>query len=116
MNKSLIESIRKIRPDMAEYVESLPPESVYERAKEVCELFFWDEHPSFSFEEWEALDIAVLRVGISYNDRHQGETVEISTDTYKSPYYTCPKCSCGNITRAFSRCIDCGVSLKWVKG
>jgi predicted RNA-binding Zn-ribbon protein involved in translation (DUF1610 family) len=29
------------------------------------------------------------------------------------PYFTCPKCGNGNITRTFQRCIDCGVRLKW---
>jgi len=38
------------------------------------------------------------------------QTVEI-TDT--GLYPLCPKCGMGNITRAFSRCIDCGVKLKW---
>ena len=29
------------------------------------------------------------------------------------PYFTCPKCQNSNITRAFNRCIDCGVKLIW---
>ena len=31
------------------------------------------------------------------------------------PYFTCPKCRGGFITRAFNRCIDCGSSIKWEK-
>ena len=31
------------------------------------------------------------------------------------PYFQCPNCGGGFITRAFTRCIDCGVRIRWIK-
>ena len=31
------------------------------------------------------------------------------------PYFKCPNCGGGFITRELKRCIDCGVRIKWVK-
>jgi predicted RNA-binding Zn-ribbon protein involved in translation (DUF1610 family) len=53
-----------------------------------------------------------------FKNRNNQETVEI-TDPQSNdhwPYFYCPKCGMGNITRAFNRCVDCGVNLRWRSG
>ena len=55
---------------------------------------------------------------MNFKERYSKEAVEI-TDPQSNdhwPYFVCPKCGMGNITRAFNRCIDCGVKLKWMCG
>jgi len=48
--------------------------------------------------------------------RNQGETVTIVFDPDNpTPYYHCPLCQAGNITRTFLRCIYCGAQIKWRK-
>jgi predicted RNA-binding Zn-ribbon protein involved in translation (DUF1610 family) len=52
---------------------------------------------------------------MEFKERFSKETVEI-TDPQSNdhwPYFYCPKCGMGNITRTFNRCIDCGVKLNW---
>ena len=46
-----------------------------------------------------------------YYDGKPTNTVEIIEGV--GPYYTCPRCHCANITRAFNRCIDCDVDIRW---
>jgi hypothetical protein len=58
------------------------------------------------FVNWDKIDRGLDEI------KH-GDAVEI-TDT-GGPYYTCPKCGCGNITRAFQMCIDCSIKLIWIK-
>ena len=31
------------------------------------------------------------------------------------PYYTCPLCGDGHITKAFQRCVNCGARIKWIR-
>jgi len=31
------------------------------------------------------------------------------------PYFTCPNCGSGFITKSFNRCINCGARIEWVK-
>ena len=53
-----------------------------------------------------------------FSNRNKDKKVNITypqpNDTW--PYFICPACSMGNITREFHRCVDCKVRLKWVKG
>lgn len=52
----------------------------------------------------------------NFTDRNSNETIIIYENIEPNdnfPYFTCPKCQRENITRAFSRCIDCGAKLKW---
>jgi uncharacterized protein (DUF983 family) len=47
-------------------------------------------------------------------NRNAKEVVTIDPNNQDSwPYYYCPKCGMGNITRAFNRCVDCGCKIKW---